>query len=96
MTLRWLFSAERQFLYAVESIAGFSKKSADKFINETLKKTAGILAMPGRYPLDTQRANNNGNFRFFLVGSYRFSYEVRGSEIVILRCRHCKQAPLSY
>lgn len=96
MIPRWSLSAERQFLQAVENIAGFSRKSADKFIITTLEKVTAALASPGRFPLDSQRDNNDGNFRFFLVGSYRFSYRVTAKEIVILRCRHIKQAPLPY
>ena len=70
--------------------------AADK-VRKSIRDTAKSLALhPEIFSLDRFKKNNDGNYRAFERYSYRISYKVKETQIIILRVRHTSRLPLEY
>ena len=74
-----------------KSVTGANK--VWKSIRDTVKSLA---LHPEIFSLDRFKKNNDGSYRAFEKYSYRVSYKVKETEIIILRVRHTSREPLEY
>lgn len=73
-----------------------SEIAANK-VRRSIRDTAKSLALhPEIYNLDRFKNNNDGNYRAFEKYSYRVTYKVKETEIIILRVRHTSREPFNY
>jgi plasmid stabilization system protein ParE len=71
-----------------------SPKSASKVKSILLKTAKELSKTPEVYALDRFRKDNDGSFRSFEKYSYRVTYQVKETQILILRVRHTSREPL--
>lgn len=73
-----------------------SLKAAEK-VKRSIKETIQKL---GRFPEvhnpDRFKNNNDGSFRAFEKYSYRVTYKISSSKVIIVRTRHTAQEPLEH
>ena len=48
------------------------------------------------YETDRFKTNNDGNYRAVTVFSYRITYKITDTQILVLRLRHTSQNPITY
>jgi plasmid stabilization system protein ParE len=48
------------------------------------------------HPADRYKKNNDGSYKAAIIYSYRISYQVKNTNINILRIRHTSREPLNY
>lgn len=90
----WSADALSQLKDALEYLREKSPKSATK-VKTTLLNTAKDLSKnPEIYALDRFRKDNDGTFRSFEKYSYRVTYQIKESQVLILRVRHTSREPL--
>ena len=92
----WTPHATAQLNNAYNYIVRDSILNAEKVRRELLAASLKLSSHPERHPLDKDKANNNRNFRCFILHNYRVSYLVEGAEVVILRFRHTSMDSLKY
>jgi len=71
-------------------------KSALKIKTEILKTSRELSKNPEIYSLDRFKKDNDGSFRSFEKYSYRVTYQVEKTQVVILRVRHTKRESLKH
>ncbi|MGB0879741.1 MAG: type II toxin-antitoxin system RelE/ParE family toxin [Polaribacter sp.] len=92
----WRKLALKQLNKAYNYIKKESLQSARKIRKEIFDTAENLKYNPEMYPLDKYRKNNDGTIRAFEVYSYRIAYQIKKSEIRILRIRHTKREPLEH
>jgi plasmid stabilization system protein ParE len=66
-------------------------------VRKSIRDTAKNLALHSDiFSLDRFKKNNDGNYRAFEKYSYRVTYKVKETQIIILRVRHTSREPLEY
>ena len=95
-TLIWDKSAYDALLVAYNYIKEDSISNAIHVLDEILKITRSLPDHPQKYPADKFKSNNSGNYRSFEKNSYRVTYKITKTEIIILRIRHVKQEPKEF
>lgn len=66
-------------------------------VRKSIRDTAKSLELhSGIFSLDRFKKNNDGNYRAFEKYSYRITYKVKETQIIILRVRHTSRMPLEY
>jgi plasmid stabilization system protein ParE len=92
----WDKEAILQLQEAYEYLKEHSLRFANR-IRKTLKiKIQELSKHPEIYNLDRYKINNDGTIRAFEVYSYRVTYKVKESEIIIARIRHSSREPIEY
>ena len=73
-----------------------SLTTADKVIDNIIKSTQILSDQPKMNPPDRFKLNNNGDYRAYVIYSYRISYRILINKIRILRVLHTSREPLTY
>jgi len=73
-----------------------SLKSASKVKKEILQTAKKLSLHPEIYSLDRFAEDNDGSIRAFEKYSYRVTYQVEETQVLILRVRHTSREPLEY
>jgi len=92
----WDKEAILQLEEVYEYLKERSLQSADKVRKSIKEKTRGLKDNPEIYNLDRFKKNNDGSFRAFEKYSYRVTYKVKVTEVIILRVRHTSREPLNH
>ena len=92
----WRKLALKQLNSIFEYIKKDSLQSAEKTRTKIFDTINHLKNNTEIYPLDKYRKNNNGGVRAFEVSKCRITYEIKASEIRILRIRHTSREPLSH
>ena len=92
----WHKNANKNFRKIIEYLSEESFSAAQIVSNAILEEIGKLPSNPRSKPPDRFKKNNNGNFRAFLVYSYRISYFTDDNVIYILRIRHSSQEPWEY
>lgn len=87
-----ILQLEEVYVYLKER----SLQSANK-VRKSIKETVRNLAKnPEVYSLDRFKKDNDGSIRAFEKYSYRVTYKVKESEIIIARVCHTSREPLEH
>lgn len=91
----WSPDALTQLKEARKAILEISKSlsSANRLARELLESTDILANQPEIYPLDKNKAYNDGSYRCYEVRRYTISYRVLESTIRIIRIRWSGQEP---
>ena len=92
----WDKEAILQMEEVYEYLKERSLQSANKVRKSIKEKVQGLSKHPEIYPLDRFIKNNDGSIRAFKKYSYRITYKVTETEIIIARVRHTSREPLEY
>jgi plasmid stabilization system protein ParE len=92
----WNKKAVENIAKALEWISQESAIEAERVEHAIITKVEELAEMPGKYPLDKFKNENNGNYRAFETHSYRISYRHTATTVRILRIRHVKQRPIGH
>ena len=90
----WSKNASLQLKEALSYLLKKSPKSALKVKKEILQTTKELSLHPEIFNLDRFTKNNNGSIRAFEKYSYRITYQVEKTMVLILRVRHTSREPL--
>ena len=96
LTVIWTKTASSQLSQSLKYLKKKSIVSADKIKDEIIATASNLSNHPEIHPLDRFKTNNDGSIRAFEKYSYRVSYKVSQSQIVILRVRHTSREPLNH
>ena len=92
----WSPSAKKSYRLAWRYIARDSRKIANKVFDEVDDEDDALISNPMRYPADSNRKNNDGDFRAFEIHEFRIAYRIAEDHILVVRFRHVKQKPRRY
>ena len=92
----WSKKGSLQLKEALSDLKEKSPKSALKVKREILKTARELSLHPEIYSLDRFTKNNDGSIRAFENYSYRVTYQVEETQVLILRVRHTSREPLEY
>ena len=92
----WSKNGSIQLKESLKDLRKKSPKSALKVKAEILKTSRELSKNPEIYSLDRFKRNNDGSIRAFEKYSYRVTYQVEKTRVVILRVRHAKREPLEH
>ncbi|MBX2901128.1 MAG: type II toxin-antitoxin system RelE/ParE family toxin [Cyclobacteriaceae bacterium] len=92
----WSNSASHYFRKAYDYIHKESEPNAQKVRAGIIRTIDELVDNPERHPPDKFKKNNSGNYRAFEKFSFRITYKLSETEILILRVRHVKQEPKEY
>lgn len=95
-TVVWSKNAENQLKEIYQYIKSESVQNAEQVKSKIFQSTLPLSENPERYPVDKYKRNNDGSFRAYEIYSFRISYHIATSEIVILRIRNTKMKPRTY
>ncbi len=87
-----ILQMEEVYKYLKES----SLQSANKVRKSIKEKTNDLSKNPEIYPLDRFIKDNDGSIRAFETYSYRITYKVKETEIIIARVRHTSRKPIEF
>jgi plasmid stabilization system protein ParE len=90
----WSDNALFQLKDSLKYLREKSPKSASKVKSTLLKTVKDLSKNPEIYSIDRFREDNDGNSRSFEKYSYRVAYQVKETEVLILRVRHTSREPL--
>ncbi len=94
--IEWTALAIRQFNEAIDYIAGDSFANAQAAQKTILSKLEQCAKHPHSNPPDSNKLDNEGNYRRVLILSYYVSYKINSKSITVLRIRHTKMLPKHY
>ena len=92
----WDKEAILQMEKVYEYLKERSLQSANKVRKSIKEKVQSLSEYPEIYPLDRFMKDNDGSIRAFEKYSYRITYKVNETEIIIARVRHTSREPLEY
>jgi len=90
----WSKNSSLQLKEFLKDLKEKSLKAASKVKNEILKTARGLSNNPEIYSPDRFKKDNDGSFRSFEKYSYRVTYQVGKTQVVMLRVRHTSREPL--
>lgn len=96
ISVEWSHEASVQFNDVLKYLFNESENAADIVGSTILDEVARLNEHPTAHTLDCFKKPNDGNYRAFIVYSYRISYYVGVNVIFILRVRHTSREPLDY
>lgn len=96
MKVTWGFEAKEQLREIYGHIRKESAQGAKKVKDAILARARELPSNPYMYEQDKYKIDNPGNYRAFVVYSYRIAYKVTEENILILRIRHTSREPLEY
>jgi plasmid stabilization system protein ParE len=92
----WHKPASQSYLRILEHLYKESPTAASIVGNAILNEIDKLPKHPTSHPLDRFKKRNDGNYRAFIVFSYRISYYFDNDVIYILRLRHTSREPLKF
>ena len=92
----WDDEAKLYFRQAIQYIKQESPQGADIVKKAIMENTAVLKVNAGIYEIDRFKIDNDGSYRSLTVFSYRITYKITESHILILRIRHTSQDPIIY
>lgn len=81
---------------SIKKLKKKSPKAALKVKNDILKTAGNLSKNPEIHSPDRFKKENDGSFRAFEKYRYRVSYQVKDTQVLILRVRHTKREPLEH
>ncbi len=90
----WSKNGSLQLKESLKDLKEKSPKAASKVKNEIFKTTRELSNNPEIYSPDRFKKDNDGSYRSFEKYSYRVTYQVEKTQVVILRVRHTSREPL--
>jgi len=96
MKVIWSKNGLLQLKESLKDLKEKSPKSAAKIKSEILKTSRNLSYNPEIYSPDRFKKDNDGSFRTFEKYSYRVSYQVEKTRVIILRVRHTSREPLKH
>ncbi len=95
-SIRWDDEAKLYFKQTIQYIKQESPQGAAIVKQAILEHVEVLKEDAGIYEVDRFKTDNDGSYRAVTVFSYRITYKVTTSEILILRVRHTSQDPIIY
>ena len=92
----WSKNGSLQLQESLNDLKEKSPNSALKVKNEILKISRNLANNPEIFNLDRFKKENDGSFRAFEKYSYRVSFQVRKTQVIILGVRHTSRVPLEH
>ena len=92
----WDKQAILQMEEVYEYLKEHSLQSANRVRKSKKEKIQSLSEFPEIYPLDRFMKDNDGSIKAFEKYSYRITYKVKETEIIIARVRHTSREPLQY
>ena len=92
----WSKNGSLQLKEALTDLREKSPKSAVKVKKEILQTSKELSLHPEIFSLDRFTKDNDGSIRAFEKYSYRITYQVEKTQVLILRVRHTSREPLQY
>ena len=94
--VEWRNEATIHFYEILEYLEKESEKAVSIVGNAILDEIESLIIFPTNHPPDRFKKNTTGNFRAFVIYSYRISYLIENDIVYILRIRHTSREPLEY
>lgn len=95
-SILWDGEARLYFKQAIQFIRQESPQGAITVKRTILERVANLKYDAEIYEADRFKLDNDGSYRAFTVFSYRITYKVSLTQILILRVRHTSQNPINY
>jgi plasmid stabilization system protein ParE len=95
-SVQWDNEAKLYFKQVIQYIRQESPQGAATVKMAILEQVAVLKDDAGIYETDRFKIDNDGSYRAVTVYSYRITYKVTPSQILILRVRHTSQDPIIY
>lgn len=92
----WDDEAKLYFIQAIQYIKQESPQSAVTVKWAIMEHVGALKDDAGIYEADRFKIDNDGSYRAVTVYSYRITYKVTPTQILILRVRHTSQDPIIY
>ena len=92
----WSDSAKEQLKEAYKYIKKNSEVNAKKVRTKILESTRILASGKEIYKTDELKDDNRGNYRAYVIYSYRITYKIGFDTIEILRVRHTSREPLKH
>ena len=92
----WSNKAKEQLKEAFLYIKKKSEQNAKKVRTEILLSTRILASGKEIYKADELKQSNKGEYRAYVIYSYRLSYKIKKDSIEILRVRHTSREPLEH
>ena len=89
----WNLSAASDFEKILKWVEKRSVQGSEIIEQNIFIKLEQALINPLRFPQDQYKVGNSGEFRCFLSYRYRVTYQVRKTEIRVVRIIHARQKP---
>lgn len=96
IVVTWSKDASSHFAEILDYLHSESPLAASIVRNTILELVEKLSVHPLAHPPDRFRKIKSADFRAFSVFSYRISYYVDKTEIIILRIRHTSREPLLF
>jgi plasmid stabilization system protein ParE len=97
MKIRWYKNAVKNLLSAIEYLENNNAKDYSEQLEKEILSTIRLIAKtPHIYPEDRFKNNNDGSYRAFVIDSYRITYRITSTDILILRIKHTSRKPIFY
>ena len=95
-SIQWDDEAKLYFKQTIQYIRQESPQGAVIVKRAILEHVAVLKNDAGIYEADRFKIDNDGSYRAVTVYSYRITYKITHSQILILRLRHTSQDPVIY
>jgi len=92
----WSKNSLLQLKESLKDLREKSPKASLKVKNKILRTARDLSDDPEIYSPDRFKKDNDGTIRAFEKYSYRVTYQVEKTRVVILRIRHTSREPLKY
>ncbi|MBI2269627.1 MAG: type II toxin-antitoxin system RelE/ParE family toxin [Bacteroidetes bacterium] len=92
----WADLAKEQLKDIYKYIKKDSEQNAKKVRSAILVSTAVLETGKEIYKAAQLKINNKGNYRAYIIYSYRITYKIEVDTIEILRVRHTSREPLEH
>lgn len=92
----WSNLAKEQLKEIYQYIKKDSEISAKKVRAQILTSTRLLATGKEIYKADELKEDNKGNYRAYILYSYRITYKIELNSIQILRVRHTSREPLKH
>lgn len=89
----WNVSAASDFEKILKWVEKRSVQGSEIIEQNVFVKLEQASKNPLRFPQDQYKVGNSGDFRYFMSYHYRITYQVRKTEIRVVRITHSKQKP---
>ncbi len=92
----WSDTAKEQLKEVYKYIKKDSEINAKKVRTQILLSTRLLATGKEIYKADELKEDNKGNYRAYIIYSYRITYKIETDTIQILRVRHTSREPLKH
>jgi plasmid stabilization system protein ParE len=88
--------ARLQLWKAYKFIRKDSYQNAEKVRNKILTSIKALTKTAEQFTLDKYCVENDGSIKAYEIYRYRISFQIKDTEVIILRIRHTKMNPLKF